>query len=88
MAVGAEHHLMRLQWVSPHQERPAVQQLDLCYLQFDPFAADVGPVLAPLKLEGFARQEHQKHIGPATRRLFCTLPIFTPCPGKSCHSFI
>ena len=57
-------------------------------LKFGALTANVGPVLAPIELEGFAGREHQRHVGAAPRRLFRSMPIFTPCPGESCYAFI
>jgi hypothetical protein len=36
-------------------------------LQFDPFTADVRPILPPIDLENFARLEPQWYKGPAVR---------------------
>ena len=86
MPMGIEQHLMRLQRIGPHQERPAVRQLDMGHLQFDPLAADIGPVFAPVELERFAGLEHQRHKGAAPSRLLCTMPICTPRARKGCHA--
>lgn len=51
-------------------------------LQFDPLAADIGPVFAPIELERFARLEHQRHKGAAPGRLLRPMPIGTPRTGK------
>ena len=51
-------------------------------LKFDPFAADIGPVLAPIELKRLARLEHQGHIGSAPCCLFRPVPIGTPSAGK------
>ena len=57
-------------------------------LQPDPLAADIGPVLAPIELERFAGLEHQRHIAAAPCRLFRSMPILTPSPGKNRHTLI
>ena len=81
--MSIEQHLMGLQRVGPHQKRPAMRQLDMGNLKFDPLAADIGPVFAPIELKGFPRLEHQGHIGATPCCLLCSVPIFAPRASKS-----
>ena len=57
-----------------------MRALDMGRLQFNPFTADVGPVIAPIELEGFIGFEHQKHLGAASRRLLGRVSICEPYP--------
>ena len=57
-------------------------------LKFDPFTADIGPIFAPVELEGFPGLEHQRYIGAAPGCLLCAVPFVTPSAGKSRHAFI
>ena len=59
-----------------------MRALDMGRLQFNPFTADVGPVIAPIELEGFIGFEHQKHLGAASRRLLGRVPICAPSTPK------
>jgi hypothetical protein len=75
MIVGIEQHLVRLQRIGPHDERPAVRQLEVRHLQLGALTADDRPVLAPVELEGLAWLEHQRHEGAAPAGLLLPLPI-------------
>ena len=57
-------------------------------LKLDPFAADTGPVFAPVELERLTRLEDQRHKSAAPSRLLSTVPIITPSPSKSRNAFI
>ena len=85
MTVGVEQHLVGLRRVSPHQERPAVRQFDMGNLLFDLLATNVGPALAPIERERFARLKHQRHVGASPCCLFRTVPFCAPRAGESCN---
>ena len=78
MLVRIEQHLVRLERIGPYDERPAVRQLGMSCLQLQPFAAQNGPVLAPVELEGFAGLEHQRHERAPARRLLLDLTVRSP----------
>lgn len=86
--MGIKQHLMRLQWIGPHQECPAVRELCMGNLQLDPFSTDSGPIFAPVKLERFAGLEYQWHKCAAPCRLLGTMSILTPHTGKGSHTCI
>lgn len=65
-----------------------MRALDMGRLQFNPFTADVGPVIAPIELEGFIGFEHQKHLGAASRRLLGRVPICAPSTPKGCDTLV
>ena len=73
---------MCLKRVSPHQERPAVRQLDIDDLKLDALATDFDPVFAPVELESLAWLEYQRHLGAASCRLFSTMSIFHAMPWQ------
>jgi hypothetical protein len=50
VVVGVERHLVRLQEIGPHQEGPAVAELEVGDLQLGALAADNGMFLAPVEL--------------------------------------
>ena len=82
MTVGIEQHLVGLQQIGPQQECPAVRQLDMRHLQLGALAAQNGPVLAPVELEGLAGREDERHEGPAPRGLQFPMPIRPPLSCK------
>lgn len=88
MPMSIKQHLMGLQRVSPNQKRSAVRQLDMSNLKFDPFTADIGPIFAPVELEGFPGLEHQRYIGAAPGCLLSAVPFVTPGPRKSRDAFM
>ena len=73
-----EQHLMRLQQISPNQKGAALRQLDMRHLQLDAFSAHIGPVFAPVELERLPRRKHQRHEGPAIRRVMRALTFALP----------
>ena len=77
-----EQHLVRLQRIGPDNEGAAVAKLEVRSLQLGPFAADNGPLLAPVELESFARLENQRNKGPAAGRLLLPLPMLLPGAGE------
>lgn len=60
---------MSLLWVSLHQKRPAVVQLDMANLGPYPFAHALGQVLDPVEPARLARLPHHGNVRPAARRL-------------------
>ena len=60
----------------------------MSHLKFDALTTDVGPVLAPVKLERIAWSKHQRHERSSPSSLLCLLTISFPGPHKSRHSFI
>ena len=83
-----EQHLVGLQQIGPHDERPAVRQLGMGHLQLDTLAAKQGPVFAPVELEGLARPEHQGNEGAAPAGLLLLLPPGLPGPHERCDALI
>ena len=84
MVVGIEQHLVGLQQIGPHDEGPAVAELDMGDLQLGALAADHRPVLAPVELERLARLEDQRHEGAAAGGLILlALPIRLPSRAKA-----
>lgn len=81
--VGIEEHLVGLKQISPHEECPAVRQLDMGYLQLGALAVQNCIILAPVELEGFTRPEGQRHEGAAPRGLLIALAIRAPSAGES-----
>jgi hypothetical protein len=88
MLMCIEQHLMRLQQIGPHQKGAAVQQLDMCHLQLDPFATDISPIFAPVEQERLAWCEHQRHESSTIRRMMRPLPFALPFPGEGCKTLI
>ena len=84
--MSIEQHLMCLKRIRAHQEGTAVWQLDMCNLQLDPLPTNIGPVLAPIKLERFTRLEHQRHERSPPSCLFEPRPVSAPGPCKSGHT--
>lgn len=78
VVVGVEQHLVRLQEVGPHRERPTVAELEVGDLQLGALAADDGVLLAPVELKRLARREGQWHEDAAARGLLPPLPVFPP----------
>jgi len=83
--VCIEQHLMCLQRIGSHNEGATVRQFGVGNLQFDAFATNRGPILAPVELECFTGLENQRHKRAAPCRQFCAMPISTPRTGKSCY---
>ena len=67
---------------------PAVRQLYVSDLQFDPLIADDRPILAPVELERFARLEGQRHEDATANSLLFSLSICFPVTGKGGHAAI
>ena len=82
MVVGIEQHFVGLQRIGAQQKGPAVRQLELGNLQLGAFAADHGPVLAPVELEGFAGGERQRNKGAAAGGPGGLMLHLPPVPGK------
>ena len=80
---GVEQHFVGLQQIGPNNERPAVRQLGMGHLQLGALAAQNGPVLTPVELEGLARSEHQGHEGAAPAGLLLSLPPSFPGPHST-----
>ncbi len=80
--MGVEQHLVGLQRVGAQQKGPAVRQLELGDLQLGAFAADHGPVLAPVELEGFAGGEAQRNEGAAAGGPGGFMLPLSPVAGK------
>ena len=83
-----KQHLMRLQQIGPNQKGAAVRQLDMGNLQLDPLAANIGPVLAPIKLKGFTRLEYKRQEDTPVGRVIRTLPFAFPFPHEGRNPFI
>jgi len=66
---GIEQHLVRLDQVGPHDERPAVRQLRVRHPQLSAVAAQHRPILAPVKLERIAGGKGQRHKSAAAADL-------------------
>jgi hypothetical protein len=81
MVVGVEEHLVGLQRVGTQVEGPAVTELGVGHLQLDALAADDGPVLAPVELEGLAKGKHQRHEGAAACSLLGLVLTLPPAAG-------
>ena len=73
---------MGLQQVSPNDKHPAMRQLGVRHLQLGPLAADRGPILAPVELEGFTRREDQRHEDASSDGLLLNLPPHLPAADK------
>jgi hypothetical protein len=86
--MGVKQHLVRLQRISPDQERPAVRQLDMRNLKLQSLAAYIGPIFTPIELESFTRLEDQRHESAAPCRLFRSVSVRTPCTGKGGNTFV
>ena len=80
---GVEQHLVGLQQIGPHDEGFAVRQLGVRHLQLGPFAAEHGPVLAPVKLESLARGKNQRHECAPAGGLGITLTVRLPLAHES-----
>ena len=85
---GIEQHLVGLEQIGPHDERPAVRQLGMRHLQLRALAGEQGPVLAPVELEGFAWREDQRHEGAAPAGLLLTLAVGLPGPHKGSNTTV
>ena len=55
--VAIKRHLVGLQQIGAHDERPAVRQLGVSHLQLGALTAQKCPILAPVELEGLARRK-------------------------------
>ena len=73
---------MGLERISPNNKRPAVRQLGVGCLQLDLLAAQDGPVLAPVELEGLTCSKHQGHECTTTTGLLLMLPFYLPAPDE------
>ena len=67
--VRIKQHLVGLQRVGHQHKRTTVAQLELCDLQLGAHPTNHRPVLAPVKLEGLARTEQQRHKRATAHRL-------------------
>ena len=83
-----KQHLVGLQGIASNREGLAVRQLRVRHLQLHPFAANYGPVLAPVKLKRLARLKYQRHIHPAPTRPKFALPIRLPLANEGSHTAI
>ena len=86
--MGVEQHLVRLQQVGPHVEGPAVAELEVRNLQLGALAAEHGPVLAPVELEGLAGLEDQRHEGAAASGLLGFLALERPVSREGGHAVV
>lgn len=77
-----------LKQICPHEERPAVRQLDMRNLQLRALTAKNRVIFAPVELEGFTRSEGQWHETAAPRRLLFTLAVCPPRTGEGRNSAI
>ena len=66
VVVGIEQHLVSLSRIRPQHLRTAVAALELCDQQLLAFAADHGPVLAPVELKRLPRSKLQRYEWSAT----------------------
>ena len=88
VVVGVKQHLVGLQQIGAHEERPAVRKLELRDLQLGPLAGDDRPILAPVELERFAWLENQRDKRAAAGGLLLAAPLGFPGAGKSGHATI
>ena len=77
-----EQHLVGLERIGSHDERSAVRELGVRRLQLGPLAAEHGPVLAPVELEGLARREDQGNERAAAAGLGIALTVGLPGPHE------
>jgi hypothetical protein len=66
--VGIEHHLLRLAWITPHKQHPAMAEPDMGGLHDHRHAIEQNHLVAPVELIGFSRCKAQRDIG-CSRRL-------------------
>ena len=85
--MGIEQHLVSLLRIRPQHLRTAVAALELCDQQLLAFAADHGPVLAPVELKRLPRSKLQRYEWSATctRRFLLMLP---PRASKGTHPVV
>jgi hypothetical protein len=88
LIMSVEQHFMGLKKVSANKKGPAVRQLHVSDLQFDPLIANDRPILAPVELERFARLECQRHEDAAANSLLFSLSISFPVADKGGHAAI
>ena len=71
----AEHHLLRLARIGPHEHHAAVAEPDMGDLHGHRHAPDQDDLVAPVELVGLARREEQRHIGIRRRRSLRLRPV-------------
>jgi len=88
VVMSVKQHLVRLQKIGANKKRPAIRQLRMSDLQFDPLVADDRPIFTPVELERFAWLERQRHKDAAATRLLFSLSIRFPVADKGGHAAI
>jgi hypothetical protein len=82
--MGIEHHLLRLAWISAHEQHAAVTKPDMGNLHDHHHAAQQDNFVAPVELVGFSRGKAQRDIG-CSRRLSMLL---SPSSGIAAHGVV
>src|SRR5271156_4516536 len=82
--MGVEHHLLRLAWISAHEQHAAVTKPDMGDLHDHRHAAQQDDFVAPVELVGLSRSKAQWDIGCSRR-----LPVLLgPSPGIAAHGIV
>lgn len=81
LVVSIEDHLLRLAWIGPHEEHPAVAKPDVRHLHRGRRTIDHHHLVAPVELVSFPRIEAQWHIGGGCR-LFLLGPRSRLSPNR------
>ena len=82
--VSAQHHLLRLARVPPHEQHPAVTEPDMGGLHDHRHAIEQDELMAPVKLIGFSRRKAQRDVG-RTRGFSALL---APPSGVTAHGVV
>ncbi len=88
MVVGIKQHLVGLEQIGPHNKGPAVAELGMGDLELDPLAPDQCPILAPVKLESFARLKNKRNENAPAAHILLALAFLFPSTGKGRHTTI
>src|SRR6266700_1402682 len=82
--VRVEHHLLRLAWISAHEQHAAVTEPDMGDLHDHRHAAQQNDFVAPVELVGFAWRKAQRHIDRGRRGTVLLGPSF----GVATHGVV
>ena len=55
--MGVEHHLLRLAWISPNKQHPAMAEPDMGGLHHHRHAIEQDDLMVPVELIGFSRRK-------------------------------